>query len=167
MSFIYGEMDKQYIEVDYPCWSWYILLAWNYVFIPLVVVPIGLWIMQSFSVINWLGLVLILQILWLRRIMKDIWVPFAVLVERERVVVYTRIGKRIRETTIAIKDLKTEYDVRKNSKPSLSLWQSEENRYPLRIFYLIKDLNWTKDKIEELKNALAKVSHYQVHYKEY
>ena len=98
--------------------------------------------------------------------MKDLWVPYAVLVEEERVVVYTRVGKRIKENPIDIKNLATEYNIRKNSRISLGLWIPEENRYPSQIFILTKEINWSKDKIDEVVDALSSISHYSVRYKE-
>ena len=160
------DSSSHYIEVDYPCRQWYLSLIVFYVLLPLVVYPILLWFSNSFSVLNWIGLVLLTQLLWARRIMKDIWVPYAVLVEEERIVVYTRVGKRIKENPIDLKNLSTEYSIRKNSKTSLGLWIPEENRYPSQIFILRKEINWTKDRIDEVVNALSSISHYPVRYKE-
>ena len=158
--------SSHYIEVDYPSRRWYFSLIWFYVLLPNIVLPISLWVLDRFSVLSWIGLFFFLQLLWSRRLVKDLRVPYAVLVEEERVVVYTRVGKRIKENPIDIKDLATEYNIRKNSRISLGLWIPEENRYPSQIFILTKEINWSKDKIDEVVDALSSISHYSVRYKE-
>ena len=158
--------SSHYIEVDYPSRRWYFSLIWFYVLLPNIVLPISLWVLDRFSVLSWIGLFFFLQLLWSRRLVKDLWVPYAVLVEEERVVVYTRVGKRIKENPIDIKNLATEYNIRKNSRISLGLWIPEENRYPSQIFILTKEINWSKDKIDEVVDALSSISHYSVRYKE-
>lgn len=166
MNTIYGTMKtSQYIEVEYPCKQWYMMLIGYYILLPLVVITVGLLVLDEFSLWKLLFLSVVLQLLWLRRIIKDIWVPYAVLIEEERIEVSLRLGQRIKHYSIAIRDLESEYDTRKASKTSLSLWQREENRYPSQIFFFLKDCNWTEEKVQDVIRSLDSISHYSVHRK--
>ncbi len=150
-------------EVDYPCWRWYLLLLWFYVFIPIIFIPIVLWIRGSFSVLSCVGLVLFLQLLWIPRLIKDIWVPYALSIEEERIVVYTKVGNRIKENPIELNKLGVKYYKRKKS---LTLWEREENRTPSKMFYLSKDKNWSESTIKDAVHSIFYISHYPIHYEE-
>lgn len=154
MSFTFGKMRSDfqyYFKVDYPCRWWYFWLIWFYFLIPVIFIPIVLWIRGVFSVLSCVGLILFLQLLWIPRFIKDIWVPYAVSIEEERIVVYTRVGKRIKENPIELKHLGVKYYKRRKS---LTLWEREENQAPSNMFYLSKDKNWKESTIEEVVHSL-------------
>ena len=155
--------STQYFEVYYPCWRWYLWLVWFYIFLPIIVISVALWIKGDFSVISCVVLVLFLQLLWLPRLIKDIWVPYAVSIEEDRVVVYTRVGKRIKENSLELKNLGVKYFKRRKA---LTLWEREENSTPHKMFYLSKNTNWSASTIEEVKHSLLSISHYLIHSEE-
>ena len=120
--------------------------------------------MGDFSIMSCVGLILLLQLLWIPRFIKDIWVPYAVSIEEERIVVYTRVGKRTKENPIEFMNLGVKYYKRRNA---LTLWEREENRVPPpNMFYLSKDKNWSASTIGEVVHSLLSISHYSVHYEE-
>ena len=142
---------------------WYLWLVWFYIFLPIIVISVALWIKGDFSVISCVVLVLFLQLLWLPRLIKDIWVPYAVSIEEDRVVVYTRVGKRIKENSLELKNLGVKYFKRRKA---LTLWEREENSTPHKMFYLSKNTNWSASTIEEVKHSLLSISHYLIHSEE-
>ena len=163
---IFGKMSSgstRFFEVDYPCWRWYLWLVWFYIFLPIIVISVALWIKGDFSVISCVVLVLFLQLLWLPRLIKDIWVPYAVSIEEDRVVVYTRVGKRIKENSLELKNLGVKYFKRRKA---LTLWEREENSTPHKMFYLSKNTNWSASTIEEVKHSLLSISHNLIHSEE-
>lgn len=167
MSFTYGKMSsnlQHYFRVEYPCRLWLFGLIWFYVLIPIIFIPIVLWIRGNFSIISCVGLILLLQLLWTPRFIKDIWVPYAVSIEEVKIVVYTRVGKRIKENSIKLNDLGVKFNKRRNS---LTLWEREENRTPpSKMFYLSKVNNWNVSTIREIVHSLLSISHYSIHYEE-
>ena len=166
MNITFGNMSSsstQYFEVGYPCRRWYLGLVWFYILVPTIVIPVVLWIKGSFSVLSCLGLVLFLHLLWIPRLIKDIWVPYAVSIEEDRIVVYTRVGKRIKENPIELKNLGVKYYKRRKS---LTLWEREGNRTPPKMFCFSKEKNWSASRIGEVVHALLSISHYPIHYEE-
>lgn len=166
MSIIFGKMSsniQDHFKVDYPCWRWYLSLLWFYIFIPIIFIPIVLLIRGSFSILSCVGLVLFLQLLWIPRLIKDIWVPYAISIEEERILVYTKVGKQVKENPIDIKNLGIKYYKRKHS---LTLWEREENRTPSKMFYLSENKNWKASTIKDVVHSIIRISHYPIHYEE-
>ena len=155
---------QHYFKVDYPCRRWCFWLIWFYILIPVIFIPLVLWIRGVFSILSCVGLILLLQLIWTPKFIKDLWVPYAVSIEEERIVVYTRVGKRIKENPISLKDLGVKYYKRRNS---LTLWEREENRTPpSNMFYLSKTKNWSVSTIGEVVHSILNLSHHSIHYEE-